>query len=318
MTGRRRNRRSAAQEDELSIIEQAAQGSPPAQRESREDRLIEHLIDRLDRLQPVAAPRHEFKPPNYEGETDVELFLTQFQDIVRANRWTPEEALLHLRSCLKGDAADCGRETNLQDVYESLRTRFSLTPKQAREQLQTLRKRPKQSYHELGAEVSKLVRIAYAGQSLQFRTQTMLEAYSHAVGHRQLRQHLLARPHNSIAEAVTISNEFMHIEGPANRPTLAQVDAEDYQPTVAQTTPALTPEAEVAMLLKDLLKRQDRMLEIMYDKMRRPPPPAPPRKYGPCYHCQGDHVKRNCPQLRSYPTQTGPDMTKSGNYHGLA
>ena len=265
MTGRRRNRRSAAQEDELSIIEQAAQGSPPAQRESREDRLIEHLIDRLDRLQPVAAPRHEFKPPNYEGETDVELFLTQFQDIVRANRWTPEEALLHLRSCLKGDAADCGRETNLQDVYESLRTRFSLTPKQAREQLQTLRKIAKQSYDELGAEVSRLVRMAYAayaGQSLQFRTQTMLE-------------------------------------GPANRPTLAQVDAEDYQPTVAQTTPALTPITEVVTLLKEVMQKRHRLREMMHDRMKNPPPPAPPRRFGPCYHCQGDHLKRNCPHQRS-------------------
>ena len=143
----------------------------------------------------------------------MELFITQFQDVALVNRWSQAESLLHLRGCLKNDAADCGREATVEDTYQSLRTRFGLTAKQARETLLTLRKKPKQSYHELGAEITRLVQTAYGDQGIQFRTQTMLETYSHAISHKQLRQHLLARPHRSIAEAVTISNEFNAYRG---------------------------------------------------------------------------------------------------------
>ena len=126
-------------------------------RESIRDRdnteLVDQLVDRMNELRPT---KKDFKPPMYNGDTDVELFITQFQDVSIVNRWEPLETLLHLRSCLQGKATDCGRETTLHDTYSSLRARFGLTPKQAREQLKTIKKKPKQSYHELSSEISRL------------------------------------------------------------------------------------------------------------------------------------------------------------------
>ena len=123
-------------------------------REVDNGELMEQLINRMERLQ---APRKEFKPPTYSGETDVELFLTQFKDVAIINQWEPLETLLHLRGCLRGKATECGRETTLEDTFESLRGRFGISPKQAKETLKTLRKRPQQSFHEVSSEISRLV-----------------------------------------------------------------------------------------------------------------------------------------------------------------
>ena len=104
----RRSRRNAEQNAELTRIEQAVLNAP-THTENRGEQLLEDLIDRLGNLELPEARRHDFKPPTYDGEQDIELFITQFRDVARANRWSNEEALLHLRGCLKGPATDCGR-----------------------------------------------------------------------------------------------------------------------------------------------------------------------------------------------------------------
>ena len=169
--------------------------------------MVEQIVNRMAEMQ---VRKKEFKPSTYNGDTDIELFLRQFQDVALVNRWEPVETLLHLRSCLLGSAAECGRETTVQATYDSLRARFGLTPKQAREQLKTLRKRPKQSYQELGSEITRLVHIAHPRQSYEeFLKETMLETYSTAINNIPLRIHLMAKPHDTLTEAVRISNDFV-------------------------------------------------------------------------------------------------------------
>ena len=323
----RRNRRTAEQLEELQrsgvdtpVSEMASQG---------ETLLMDRLVNRLESLQ--TGKKTEFKPPVYEGQTDIELFITQFQDVAEANDWSATEALLHLRNCLRGDAVECGREVSVADTFQSLRARFGITPKQAREQLQTLQKRNKQSFHELGSEINRLVQVAYPEQTMAFKTQNMLETYSRAVGLKSLRQHLLARPHDSLAEAIAISNEFMSLEGP--RPTLNQTVTEEDN----STAQALR---EVTILLHKMMHSQSQLTEELMRNSYRPNPPleqpstrrTTPTKPGPCFQCGGDHWKRNCPLLvrpnhtaghpqrapmsTSQPTSSANQQ--SGNCQGLA
>ena len=306
----------------------AGASSPRRDRGEPEIQLLEQLVSRLGNVQ-VADNRPTFKPPKYDGSTDIELFIIQFSDVARANRWSDEQSLLHLRTCLEGPAMDCGRERHTEEVFQSLQTRFGVTPKQARDQLKVIRKKPKQSYHELGSEISRLVGVAYSQETISFRTQTSLETFSHAVQLKPLRQHLLARPHRSIAEAVTIANEFMTIEGPA--PTLASLEA---QPE--RITPDKPPTSELSVLIKLLVDQQTLLAEWL-KSVRNTPAPPPDRRRGPCFICSGEHWKRECPQARRpehqqtrragnsqagtpYPTEpytTQEGSTQAGNAQGL-
>ena len=268
-------------------------------RENRD--MMDQLVERMTQLQ---APKKDFKPPTYNGETDVEIFLTQFKDIALINRWEPLETLLHLRGCLQGRAVDCGRETNLQDTYDSLRARFGLTPKQAREQLKTIKKRPKQSYHELSSEISRLVQIAHSGESAEFKKNTLLETYSTAVVYAPLRQHLLARPHDTLAEAVAISDDYMRIE--------------DTKARLAAATGGVEPTGDMSSIQEQLNMMKQMIVELAQN---RPPTTQSYQqrqvKPGPCYHCRGDHLKRNCPHLppRTAPPNHQPaQLTTTHNY----
>ena len=52
--------------------------------------------------------RTEIRPPNFNGEGALKLFLKQFDDVADANQWMLVQRTLHLRSRLTGDAQGCG------------------------------------------------------------------------------------------------------------------------------------------------------------------------------------------------------------------
>ena len=52
--------------------------------------------------------RPEIRPPSFNGEGDLKLFIKQFEDVAEANGWTPKKRTLHIRNQLAGDARGCG------------------------------------------------------------------------------------------------------------------------------------------------------------------------------------------------------------------
>ena len=105
--------------------------------------------------------RANFKPPTFSGEEDVELFLKQFHDIAEANRWTPLERTLHLRSQLTHDAQSCGQGDSFDEIAEDLRARYGLTNRSARDRLSNLQLRAGQNVHKQAGEISRLVALAF-------------------------------------------------------------------------------------------------------------------------------------------------------------
>ena len=277
-------------------------------REREGGELVEQIVNRMAEMQ---VRKKEFKPPTYNGDTDIELFLRQFQDVALVNRWEPVETLLHLRSCLLGNAAECGRETTVQATYESLRARFGLTPKQAREQLKTLRKRSKQSYHELGSEITRLAYIAHPKQDEEFLQETILETYMTAISNVPLRLHLMAKPHDTLTEAVRISNDFVRAH--ESKSSLAAITEDnsasnpisDYQTTGTIQDQINALKQTIQELIRNMPHQPDRQREAPNNQQRQRT-----TKPGPCYYCKGEHWKRNCPHLaqrsNQYPSYSAP------------
>jgi hypothetical protein len=80
---------------------------PPVQR--TEPGLPNHAIDRLtetlERMwKEPRPPTRTVKPPQYDGQGDVEYFLKQFTTVSEANEWNGVTELLQLRESLKGTA----------------------------------------------------------------------------------------------------------------------------------------------------------------------------------------------------------------------
>jgi ElaB/YqjD/DUF883 family membrane-anchored ribosome-binding protein len=256
---------------------------------------IEELVERLSH---IGQSKPKFKAPKYTGDSDIELFLSQFLDVSDANRWSDREAALHLRSSLEGSAAACGQSSDLEEIISDLRARFGITSKQARSKLGSISRKSKQTFHELGAEVTRLVKIAYPRQDRQFQLETSLEIFSRALNHRTLQQHLLARPHDTMAEAVQICNEFMQVEG--SKPTIANIDAEEgEQPETSRAS------TEIQLLLstvKELMQSQSQLLKDLAQSQSKQD--STPRRKVECFNCGGPHLRRNCPKLKAQNTDT--------------
>ena len=93
------------------------------------------------------APRSEIRPPTFNGEGDLTLFLKQFEDVADANGWTRVQRTLHLRSQLAGDAQGCGHGDDYQEIVDDLHARFGVSRRQARDRLTALKMRAGQPVH---------------------------------------------------------------------------------------------------------------------------------------------------------------------------
>lgn len=282
-----RSQRRAARAQELQDLDDRLSSPTLPERSDGTTPTDSTLIRLLEQLHRPTPTKDRFKPPRYDGETDVDLFIQHFQDVAQANQWPAQESTLHIRACLEKQAIECGRGQDLTEIIDNLRARFGLTIRQARDKLSNLKKTSKQSFHDLGSEIQKLVSLAYPNQTRGFHIETGLETFSRAIRSKALQHQLMARPHHTITEAVRIAEEYTQIEGAT--PTITALDG-----------PGITGPSELQTLVttvQELVKSQADLL-LQMAQMARPTQTqyaTKPRPRGPCFTCGGPHLKRHCP-----------------------
>lgn len=235
-------------------------------------RAIEALVAQLANMQqpPVQRPKH--KTPTFNGDTDVELFITQFRNIADTSAWNEQDTLLQLRSSLEGKAVESGRCETTNEVFQSLRQRFGMTVRQARDKLDSLRKTSKQDLFDFGDDIKKLTEIAYPDQDRTFLTQTALEKFIKGLSNSRLQQHmLLVRPAN-IPDAIRAAEEFLQYE---NKPSVQQVHMEEATPPATICSNSVTASenkdtnvqamTQIAQSLSSMMQTQSQVVQAMQD-----------------------------------------------------
>ena len=171
---------------------------------------------------PVARPE-QFEAPHYDGTSSVEKFIQHFQDVAHANQWTAEAALLHLRCALRVDARNCGSAESIGEVFVALRSRFGLTPREARAKLFNIKREKRTSLHEHAAKIEELMAVAYPTMQIRHRMEMAVDNFSCSLNNPDLQKHLLAvRPH-TLHEAVSAGNEFLQLKT-SNSSNIRQMD----------------------------------------------------------------------------------------------
>ena len=98
------------------------------------------LMERLWEPRRQEPGRDRFKASQYNGKTDVDLFLLQFEEVGRANEWGEGTATLHMRDALPEGAKECGRPQTLARIMAVLRARYGMTAREARAALARLKR----------------------------------------------------------------------------------------------------------------------------------------------------------------------------------
>lgn len=271
---------------------------------------VGRLADILERMMTEPRPaRTPFKTPQFEGTGDIEYFIQQFNSVAEANEWEPEAKFLHLREALREGARDCGRAGTIDGIFTALRARYGLSPKEARLQLNTLKKRFQTSLQEHATEVQRLTEVAHGELPPQYRDTLALEAFSSSLGNAYLQRHLLAMNVRDMDSAVRAGNEFLQVKvgRPEDRSSVRLLEEELDQ----QVQPVKTAEAETTTLTKALLQLTTQMEKIQsqLNTSQRTARRNSTRSGSKCWGCGKEgHLQRNC------PTHSQSGQTKlSGN-----
>ena len=235
------------------------------------------------------APRPEqFKPPHYNGDGDVELFIQQFTEVAAANQWNQVAALLHLREALQDGAKECGRPATIEAALAALRSRYGLTTREARSKLSHLKKDAHCTLHEHATQVEKLVRGAFGNLPEETQADMMLETFCSSLGNAALQRHLLAVRPETLTEAIQHGNEFLQVK--AERPhadhnkVRAMGESEEEEPD------------QMATLMK-AIQRLAETVDTLQKQVANPKPIANPKpaKEQKCWGCQKTgHTRKDC------------------------
>ena len=160
-----------------------------------------------------AGLRSEIRPPSFNGEGDLTLFLKRFDDVADVNGWTMVQRTLHLRSQLPGDAQGCGHGNSYLEIVKDIYARFGVSKCQARNKLATLKMRASQSIHSQASEVSRMVMVAFSTLAYADQQAMALEYFTKAWKNKRVQRHLLAVAPATIKEAKQAIEEYLAVSG---------------------------------------------------------------------------------------------------------
>lgn len=270
--------------------------------------VLERLVVRQDDLARTVTGRATFKTPTFDGQADVELFIEHFLEVAEANGWHGQAVLLHLREALSGAARDYGRARTVDEVFEALRARYGLSPRQARSLLGSLRRESRTPLQAHATEVRRLVEVAYRDLPAQIREEMAVETFCGTVGNPYLQRHLLAVATPTVERAVQAGNEFLQVKTHlVQRDAIHAVEEEpmDYVDAVRTGPPPTGPLEALTKLVQQLAEQVTQLQK---------PTKVPARSRG-CYGCGKEgHIRSQCP-TNPWTTQR-PSVPQSGNDHG--
>jgi len=249
--------------------------------------------------------RYHLRAPIFSEEEDVEQFITEFSDVAAICRWPARVTLIELRP-----AKPYGIGQDVGDIFETLRARFGLTARDARVQLQELRRNPKTTLRERATVVKQLAQVAYCDLPANGQQSLALDAFLQSINNLGLKQHLLVAEVETMERVLRIRNAYFQADSMC-RPgaTVQQVGADD--DVSLSTSPATTavhvataaanePTSLTTSLVRELLVeiRQLRQQSTAERPIRSPA--AVDSRRGPvCWGCgSGGHFIRSCPHGR--------------------
>ena len=153
------------------------------------------------------------RPQLYDGLSDIDEYLTQFNIVAQINQWGSNIKALHLASCLTGNARsllselDLEHQQNFSFLVSALQCRFGTVNRAEvyRAQLKNRVRQKGESIPELAQNVRKLTRQAYPGANSNLIDTLALDHFIDSLLDSETRLRLRECSPKTIQEAETLA-----------------------------------------------------------------------------------------------------------------
>ena len=154
----------------------------------------------------------KMRPQNYDGSSDFEEFLCQFEITCEINAWKYKEKSLYLANCLTGVARsllnelDSDGRRDYDTLIEKMRNRFGSVNQSEiyRTQLKSRTRHTGETIQELAQAIKKLVRQAYPGVNKEVIETLSLDNFIDAITDSEIRMRVRELSPKSLDEAEQI------------------------------------------------------------------------------------------------------------------
>ena len=151
----------------------------------------------------------KMKPQNFDGETDIDEFLCQFEITCEINTWNYKEKSLYLANCLTGKARcllnglDHDGRRDYDTLVVKLRNRFGSVNQSEiyRSQLKSRTRNRGETIQELAQAIKTLVRQAYPGVNKEVVETLSLDNFIDALPDTDMRTRVRELNPKSLEEA---------------------------------------------------------------------------------------------------------------------
>ena len=224
---------------------------------------MEELISRQKEMSfnSTQAESHEKVPlpPKYEGNLDFKNYLVQFEALASEQKWSTSKKGVMLLSRLKGRALDIaaqGEDLSYSQLVAKLKSHFSPEHEEMYAQkLQTIQKKPKQSWEDLAFEVKDLASKAYRSTNEATIERLAVHAFVNAIEEDILRQKLRDMHPTTLQSALEKVRQI-EADQAIEKQRVRQQHPEDTQKEAAKAVHQTAPEDRVKELEEQLKKLQ--------------------------------------------------------------
>ena len=199
-----------------------------------------------------------------------------------------------MREGLRGAAVDCGRSRALSDMFDSLRERFGVSPREARSHLEKVRWDDRRSVRDQAEEIKKWIGLGYPEMTDSTQEELAVERLIRATTNVDLRRHWLARYPETIEAAIREAKQLAELGTTESaKPTVKQIEAPSSTMMDRMQTEVGQLKEMVMALSQTIQKGQLPRRKMLTDLE--------------CWHCgRKGHLRRNCPiakREKKYPKE---------------
>ncbi|KAL3885170.1 hypothetical protein ACJMK2_025265 [Sinanodonta woodiana] len=180
-----------------------------------ETKFVNHNVHSLHKIPQNGRSNTtpKIKPQSFDGNIDIDEYLTQFNSVVEINGWNSYEKALYLASSLSGIACSLLSEleneqrTNYDTLVSALFNRFGSINRAEifRSKLKSRYQEKGETLPELAQNIRKLTRLAYPSASTEVVEILAIEQFTEAINDSDIRLRLREQGLKTISEVETLA-----------------------------------------------------------------------------------------------------------------